>query len=107
MGNFEEREYILWLYRHAKGDLKNYKKILSAYESPEEAFFSLKADRAEHEAYLESLQKQGIRFLTQGDEAYPELLSAIYDPPEVLFVKGRLPERERMPLPIAVIGSRK
>ena len=54
---------------------------------------------------LESLMKKGVRLVTRDSACYPELLREIYDPPILLYVKGRLPER--LETPIAVIGSRK
>ncbi|MBM3837624.1 MAG: DNA-protecting protein DprA [Verrucomicrobia bacterium] len=42
--------------------------------------------------------------LTQADELYPELLRQIYDPPIVLYVKGRLTEKEKNS--VAMVGSR-
>ena len=49
------------------------------------------------------LAKDEIRIVLRSDEDYPLALNTIYDPPEVLFVRGRLPP----PRPsIAVIGTR-
>ena len=39
---------------------------------------------------LKRIQEFGCHVLTQNDEQYPELLRQIYDPPVVLYVKGRL-----------------
>ena len=54
---------------------------------------------------IEKLGKAGIFAVTRGSEDYPSLLREIYDPPTVLFVKGRMISYPK--LPIAVIGSRK
>lgn len=59
----------------------------------------------EPERLWERLHKQNIRVYCPEDEAYPELLKEIYDPPRVLFVRGRgnLADLKRA---IAVVGSR-
>ena len=54
---------------------------------------------------IDSLDRSGIEAVTRDSSNYPRLLREIYDPPTVLFVKGKLPDEIR--LPIAVIGSRK
>ena len=47
----------------------------------------------------------GCNVVCLGDEDYPEALSRIYDPPLLLFYRGRLPAEEEICL--ALIGSRK
>lgn len=49
-------------------------------------------------------EKKGIRLLAISNPEYPELLREIYDPPLLLYVKGRLPGA-KLPM-VAVIGSR-
>jgi len=39
---------------------------------------------------LEKLDKKDIKVITIEDEAYPKLLSKIYDPPVILYYKGKL-----------------
>ncbi|MGN6642438.1 MAG: DNA-processing protein DprA [Verrucomicrobiota bacterium] len=46
----------------------------------------------------------GCHVLTQADAEYPELLRQIYDPPIVLYVKGRLTARDKNG--VAMVGSR-
>ena len=46
----------------------------------------------------------GIRFLLQGDAAYPGRLKNIPDAPFAIFAKGKVPEDERVS--VAVIGAR-
>jgi len=46
----------------------------------------------------------GCHILTQQDEDYPELLRQIYDPPIVLYVKGKLTSRDKNA--VAIVGSR-
>ncbi len=44
--------------------------------------------RAEGEAELQRMDEQGATILTYNDEAYPERLREIYDPPPVLWCRG-------------------
>lgn len=52
---------------------------------------------------LEKMHKLGIRGIMPEDTEYPELLREIPDPPQVLYVRGQIPD---MPRPIAVVGTR-
>jgi len=49
-------------------------------------------------------QKEDIRILTLASEEYPELLQSIYDPPPVLYVKGK--PLNSISFPLAVVGTR-
>lgn len=51
------------------------------------------------------LDSQGITFICHTDPAYPENLLEIYDPPAVIFVRGRLKSTDK--LAVAIVGSRK
>ncbi len=53
---------------------------------------------------LRRIEQFGCSILTQLDAGYPALLREIYDPPIVLYVKGRLPAQDRNS--IALVGSR-
>jgi DNA processing protein len=53
---------------------------------------------------LRRIQEFGCHVLTQEDEDYPPLLREIYDPPIVLYVKGRLDAKDRNS--VAIVGSR-
>lgn len=55
-------------------------------------------------AELKRIQEYGCHILTQADEAYPELLRQIYDPPIVLYVKGELTAKDKNA--VAMVGSR-
>jgi DNA processing protein len=57
------------------------------------------------EKQLEMLPSFQTEILTILDPHYPALLKEIYDPPTLLFVRGRLPEPQ--PGTIAVVGTRK
>lgn len=60
----------------------------------------------EAEALLEYCQKLGWLVLTPECEKYPDALRHIFDPPAVLYGKGRMPDMEAAPA-VAVVGSRK
>lgn len=53
---------------------------------------------------LKRIEDFGCRVITQLDEEYPESLREIYDPPVVLYVKGRMEPRDRQA--VAMVGSR-
>lgn len=58
---------------------------------------------ADPEKELLAAEKAGISVITRGDESYPELLSKIYDPPLVLYVRGSLKSLSAA----AIVGTRK
>ena len=49
-------------------------------------------------------EELGLSIVTMADKAYPVSLSEIYDPPLVLYIKGKVPET--WPRGVAVVGSR-
>jgi DNA processing protein len=101
-----------------------WRRVLSRFETPEEAFRARPADldglrlaesaveailsrdalgAAERE--VEKTRGKAYSILTFEDPGYPELLKEIYDPPAVLFYFGR---REVLDGPaIAIVGSRR
>lgn len=68
-------------------------KTLAAWEST--------TDAAKERKWAEEL---GLTVLTFADAAYPPSLREIYDPPLVLYIKGKIPET--WPRGVAVVGSR-
>lgn len=55
---------------------------------------------------LEECRKARFGVLTIDMPEYPDLLRSIYDPPTVLYVRGRLPDLNAAPC-VAVVGKRK
>ncbi len=53
---------------------------------------------------LKRIGEYGCHVLISSDEEYPELLRQIYDPPVVLYVKGRLMVKDKNG--VAMVGSR-
>ena len=54
---------------------------------------------------LKRVEEFGARLVFQEDDEYPELLRGIYDPPIVLYAKGRLLPEDRNS--IAMVGARR
>ena len=53
---------------------------------------------------FEEMQKKGINFYHPGHPEYPRKLKYIYDPPQGIYVKGKLPDPDV--LSIAMVGAR-
>lgn len=51
-------------------------------------------------------ERSGVRILTLFDDAYPDILRHLYDPPMALYVRGVLPEFGRNNA-LAVVGTRR
>ena len=51
------------------------------------------------------LEQESIKIIVKGEKAYPKLLSEIYDPPAILYVKGEILEQDQLAL--SVVGTRK
>jgi DNA processing protein len=54
---------------------------------------------------LEQLKKEDIQAIAADNKLYPKLLSQIYDPPQLFYLKGRLKAEDEFAL--AVVGARK
>ena len=117
-------KYWLWL-TNLRG-LGNQARLalLRHFASPEDVFYadkgeilltegitreqaSLLEDHRLEEAdrILADCQRLGIRILTIQDAEYPARLKNIYDPPCLLYVKGRLPAFDEEAA-VAVVGTR-
>ncbi len=115
----------LWLNYALNRSPKRFYEILSRFDAIEEAYdavrkgdFSELADErdvvrerlvtAAEPAFLDRycawIEKNGVTVVTPASDEYPSLLQEIYDPPSVLFVKGKLPKE--LSMPIAMVGSR-
>jgi DNA processing protein len=55
-------------------------------------------------AELKRISDFGCRIITQDDDEYPALLREIYDPPIVLYLKGKITERDKNA--VSIVGSR-
>jgi DNA processing protein len=74
---------------------------------PARALSALRSGAARDEARQQwrRAEEEGLSLVTLGEPAYPEELAEIYDPPPMLFVRGRLSPGEGRRT-VAVVGSR-
>ncbi len=63
-------------------------------------------EHADLDTELSLMEKSGARVLAQVDPEYPALLKEIHDPPIVLYVLGRLEERDQRN-GIGIVGTRR
>ncbi len=116
--------YKLWLNILCGHRPSYINKCLSGGHSPEEIFKSdllydkalsclslagrIRARRSLDEAkqIYEDCMDEGISLISIDDKAYPERLKAIFAPPQILYVKGEMPDFDKL-VCIAVVGSRK
>jgi DNA processing protein len=61
-------------------------------------------EQARLTAELKRIEDFGCQIIIQSDPEYPEILKQIYDPPVVLYVKGKLLPKDKNS--IAMVGSR-
>ena len=66
----------------------------------------LKKDLTRADAILEQCTRDKLSILTLADAAYPQRLKNIFDPPVVLYIRGRLPALDEEAA-IAVVGTRR
>nr|WP_325212131.1 DNA-processing protein DprA [uncultured Oscillibacter sp.] len=72
---------------------------------PTQAELALNHDLSAADRILADCQRLGQRILTIQDAEYPQRLRNIFDPPPVLYVKGRMPAIDEEAA-IAVVGTR-
>lgn len=116
--------YWLWLATRDKVQLKDKLALLEHFHSPEDIYFlkeqdltaavdlskeAVKAlqdkDLKLPEKIMVACDRKGIKILAWEDAAYPNRLKNIYDPPLVLYYKGKLPDFDSLPV-IGVVGTR-
>lgn len=122
MKNSEIRD---WLVLKAIPDISDnlYKRLVEKFGSPKEVFEAKEKELAQvpeirRDAVraimggtvdvteeLERIKRHRIDIITLNDESYPESLKAIYDPPPLLYVKGKIKREDRNA--IAIVGSRR
>lgn len=118
-------KYWLWLTTRKGLQGRAALRVLEWFGTPEQAFFAdpseygrvpdltpteraALADRnlTEPNVILGDCERLGIRIMTYQDASYPERLRNIYDPPLVLYVKGKaIPFDEKVV--IGMVGTRK
>lgn len=117
--------YWIWLAELLHVSAAQKYQLLQYFSDPEEIYFSeekaflevegitektleVLADKNLETAHkiLQECTEKGIGILTLADGQYPQKLKHIYDPPVVLYYKGKLPDWEKQPT-IGVVGTRK
>ena len=115
-----------WLWLAELPGLKNTSRLalLRHFGSPEDIFYAdreelllaedvpqaqaelaLKRNLDRAERILADCQRLGLRILTCQDAEYPRRLKSIYDPPFLLYAKGRIPAFDEEAA-VAVVGTR-
>ena len=97
--------------------IENFKTPEAVFSADEEALWAVEGisesvtkniltfknfDSAKRE--VEKIEKDGVTLLTLNDANYPALLLEIYDPPPILYCKGR--ENHKNLYPVAMVGTR-
>ncbi len=117
-------KYWIWLSSLEGLSVRGRAAVIRRFGDPESAFFSPAGSFSAAEgispaeaAVLETrslgrvdeilgdCEEQGISIVTMQDALYPDRLRAIWAPPAVLYVKGRLPHIDDEAV-IAVVGTR-
>lgn len=116
-----EQKSLLWL-SSAEVPASTLEQLMTKYESPEEIWEAFgrkngprfqggveKRLRDLHsndamEDLMEALEKKNVHLLFQPDEAYPEQLKAIQEPPYLLYTAGNL-RCLKLPM-VAIVGTR-
>jgi len=118
-------KYWVWLSELAGLGNQTRLALLEHFNTPEDVYYAdegeilltegmtrreadaLKAkDLTEAEKILADCERLELQVLTLRDAAYPVRLRSIYDPPCLLYLRGRLPEVDELPT-VAVVGTRK
>ncbi len=118
-------KYWVWLSELAGLGNQTRLALLEHFNTPEDVYYAdegeilltegmtrreadaLKAkDLTEAEKILADCERLELQVLTLHDAAYPVRLRSIYDPPCLLYLRGRLPEVDELPA-VAVVGTRK
>jgi len=122
----EEERYWIWLASVDGIGIGKFNKLVDIYGLPENVIRN--ADRKVYsypfmdeptskalldslnqsyiDAFIESMDKQNIRIITQVNNNYPDLLKTIYNPPLMLYCKGNT-EVLRCEKKLSVVGTRR
>ncbi|MEF9971308.1 MAG: DNA-processing protein DprA [Oscillospiraceae bacterium] len=116
-----------WVWLSSLYDLrpKTRSELISAFGDPESVYFAdnrqllekvkltdfelqLISDKSLQRSneILERCGEEGVSLLTLRDSAYPQRLLNIFDPPILLYIKGRLPIMDEQAA-IGIVGTRK
>jgi len=102
------RRFLKNVFGDAKGVYEASKKEIEAIreidDNKKEVLLRDRQPLSELEAKYNELGKKNIRIVSEWEEDYPSRLKSIKNPPDVLFVKGRLPNEDK--LTVSIVGSR-
>jgi DNA processing protein len=68
-------------------------------------YFLIKRKEISPDLEMEKLRKEGIGIITIKDKKYPKLLKEIYNPPALLYIRGKFTKADE--LAVGVVGTRK
>lgn len=123
MNNRDEILYKLWLSIVCRHDPEFVNKCIKKYGSAEEVYYTkpsykdlasgmrisrvLRAERSLEGAkeLLRYCDENEIKVIPIGDERYPKRLAEVYAPPQILYVRGSLPDIDNL-ICVSVVGSR-
>lgn len=122
MPDLHKQLYHAWLACSESITIKSRSRLLGHHGSVQKAFEQFSArdlDLVGEKTWKElhdikqaglpalelALKKAEIHLTVHGDEDYPTLLSQIADPPDLLFYRGRLPQKDARL--VAIVGSRR
>ncbi|MBP5427567.1 MAG: DNA-processing protein DprA [Clostridiales bacterium] len=120
----KENFYWVWLSSLPHIGVLKKKKLIDEFGSPYKIFYAdvlqlrelsyltsknidalINRDyREQAKVHLENVYKNDIKIITLDDEAYPKLLKNIYDPPIVLYIKGKIKKDD---VGIGIVGARR
>lgn len=108
------RRYLRKAFKNIEAVYKADEKHLREIIDSEELIHSILESKRlkEYEQYLERLERCGIKVIYPEHEYYPEKLMNIYDPPDILYVRGIMWDKIHIynnrteNNSIAVVGSR-
>ncbi len=118
-------KYWVWLSTLTELKPKTRFALISTFGDPEKAYFAddklfrerlnindtdmnllSKRSLDRTNEILEKCREENITIISFQDVAYPQRLKNIYDPPVVLYIKGRLPAMDEQAA-IGIVGTRK
>lgn len=117
--------FWIWLSERLGAQNRDFRQLISLYESPYDLFHadSTELDRIEEltertktvladkdlrkaSKILNDCEQMGIGILPYGDAAYPNLLRELREPPVLLYYMGVLPDFNKR-LSIGIVGTRR
>ncbi len=123
-----ELKYWVWFAQKQSIKIRSKLAILKYFGTPENVYFAeqddykdlilngivfaddvkdlMRKNLVEARQLLRSCDESGVDILTVADAAYPTRLKNIYDPPLVIYVKGKLPTIDEEAA-IAIVGTRR